>query len=90
MQILSYYTINGFSSIMLEASVPIFPPYSYSDISGMTGGIVLILVMTACGSFTFNWVLTVKAYDSEHGTIIGTIIVRIIVQCSEPIIILSI
>ena len=25
-----------------------------------TGGRVLIVVMTACGNFTFNWILTLK------------------------------
>ena len=45
---------------MLEAAVPSSPSYSYSDIFGMTSGSVLILAMTACGNFTFNWVLTVK------------------------------
>ena len=45
---------------MSEAAVPSFPSYSYYDIFGITGGSVLILVMIACGNFTFNWVLTIK------------------------------
>ena len=45
---------------MSEAAVPSFPSYTYFGIFGMTGESVLILVMTASGNFTFNWVLTAK------------------------------
>ena len=39
----------------------IFHHTAVGNIFGNTGGRVVMLVMTACGNFTFNWILTVKA-----------------------------
>ena len=43
-----------------EAAVRVFRHTAVLNIFGITGGRVLILVMTASRNFTFNWVLTVK------------------------------
>ena len=51
---------------MSEAAVSSFPSYSYSDIFGMTGGSVLILVMTACGNFAFNGFYLSKPHFSIY------------------------
>ena len=45
---------------MSEAAAPSFPNTVVQNIFGNTSGKVLMLVMTAPRSFTFNWKLTVK------------------------------
>ena len=51
----SYYTNNGFTCIMSEAAVTSFPSYSFSEHFRKYPWKI-----TACGNFTFNWILTLK------------------------------
>ena len=53
---------NGFT-YMSEAAVSSFSSYSYSEHFWKyrwKSPFVLLLVITDCGNFTFNWILTVK------------------------------
>ena len=54
--------INGFVYIVSEVAVPSFPS-AVQNIFGNTGGRVLMLVMTACGNFTVNWIFCIYSFS---------------------------
>ena len=55
--------MNDFTYTMSEAAVPSFRHTAFQNIFGNTGRRVLMLVMTVCGNFTFNWIFCVYSFS---------------------------
>ena len=52
--------IERFHCIMLEATISSFPSFSCFEHFREYRWRVFILIMTACGDFTYDWILTVE------------------------------
>ena len=48
---------------MSEATAGVFRHAAVQNIFGNTSGRVLMLVMTACGNFAFNWIFCVYSFS---------------------------